>query len=245
MAHGGRAGECDLVHVVVQGQWGSGAWTKAAQNVHHTLRKPNLLNKLAHGQASQRSLLTGLHNHSAPGGKSRPQLPGLHQQWEIPRNDLANNANRLVASVAKHLSIHRNGLALKLVGPASIIPVALDHQMQVSLRAVGCVFPGLAVVQCLQSRQEFLVFFNGISEPQHQIPASSSIHLAPRRPDSKRGFRRCHGQINICAIRVFAMCNDLLSRGIDRWERFSRLAFHEFTVNKVASLKGPCHIELA
>jgi hypothetical protein len=53
-------------------------------------------------------------------GQSWRKFPGLHKQREIPRNYLANNANRLMTIVAEIVAYDGNGLAVILVSPTSL-----------------------------------------------------------------------------------------------------------------------------
>ena len=64
-------------------------------------------------------------------GQSGSQLPCLHQEGEVPRNNLATHTNWLVASEGEEWAIHRDGLTLDLVGPPCVITEALDAQRQV------------------------------------------------------------------------------------------------------------------
>src|SRR5262245_45820476 len=65
--------------------------------------KPRFLRERRDSQRRQRRLLGRFEHAGAPGGQGRGPLPGLHQHREVPRNDLANHADRLVLRVAEIL----------------------------------------------------------------------------------------------------------------------------------------------
>ncbi len=58
-------------------------------------------------KAVKRRLLGGLHDDGVAGGQRRSQLPRLHQQREIPGNDLPDHADRLVPRVAEIIAADR------------------------------------------------------------------------------------------------------------------------------------------
>ena len=61
--------------------------------------KPGLERQLAEAQRGQRRLLGGLQHDRAAGGERRGDLPGRHQQREVPGHDLGADADRLAQRV--------------------------------------------------------------------------------------------------------------------------------------------------
>ena len=85
---------------------------------------PGLGDQLAQPHRGQRGLLGRLEHHAVPRRQRRAELPGRHQQREVPRDDLADHADRLAQRVgvpvrARHVR-HRDAdrVALDLGGPA-------------------------------------------------------------------------------------------------------------------------------
>ena len=103
-------------------------------------------------QGGQRRLLGRLEHDGAAGRQRRAPLPRLHQQREIPRDDLPDHADRLVPRVAEIVALDRDRLAVDLVGPAGVVAVAFDGQRQVGVEASR---DRLAVVERFEGRQFF------------------------------------------------------------------------------------------
>ena len=68
--------------------------------------------ELADAQRGERRLFGRLHHNGIAGCQRRRQLPSLHQQGKIPRDDLANHADRFVARVSKVIAVHRDRFTL-------------------------------------------------------------------------------------------------------------------------------------
>ena len=103
LAHFGRAGERDLIDVRMRGQRGAGGFAETRHDIHHAVGNAGFLNQFAQAQRGERRLLGGLQHHGAAGRQRRAELPGGHQQREIPGNDLADHADRLAQRVGQKL----------------------------------------------------------------------------------------------------------------------------------------------
>ena len=90
----GRAGERDLVDVRVLDQRAAGL-AGAGDDVDHARRQVGLLADLGEQQRGQRRGLGRLEHDRVAGGQRRRDLPGQHEQREVPRDDLAGHAQRL------------------------------------------------------------------------------------------------------------------------------------------------------
>ena len=82
------AGEGDLVDVHVRRDGGTSDLTKAGEDIDDTWRETSLLDELSAQQAGQRSLLGGLEDDSVAGCDGRTDLPGPHEQGEVPWDNL-------------------------------------------------------------------------------------------------------------------------------------------------------------
>ncbi len=101
-ADGRRPGEGDLVDVGMVDQRGPGL-AVAREDVQHARREADLERELAEPQRAQRRLLGGLQHDRAARRQRRPELPGGHQQREVPGDDLPAHADRFAAGVAVHV----------------------------------------------------------------------------------------------------------------------------------------------
>ena len=130
----GRAGERDLRDAGVVHQGGAGL-AVAGEHVQRALRQPGLERELAEAQRGQRRLLGRLQDDRAAGRERRRDLPGRHQQREVPRDDLAADADGLAQRVAEDVAGgDRDRLALDLRRPARVVAQVVDGRGDVALR---------------------------------------------------------------------------------------------------------------
>ena len=108
----GGTGEGDFVDIRMRGQGGARGFAIARDDVHDAVGNSGLLNQFAQPQAGERRLLRRLDHHRASRSQRRAQLPGRHQQREIPRNDLADHAHRLAQGVGQKLGPAEIGIVL-------------------------------------------------------------------------------------------------------------------------------------
>ena len=73
----------------------------AGDDVDHARREARFLHQLAEPQRRQRRLLGRLEHDRAAGRQRRAELPRRHQQREVPRDDLADHADRLAQRVGE------------------------------------------------------------------------------------------------------------------------------------------------
>ncbi len=175
--HFGGTGEGDFVDVHVVRDSGAGRRPKAGKNVHHAFREAGFHNQLADAQRRQRSLLGGLQNNRVPGRQRGPELPGLHQQREIPRNDLPANADGLMPGIAEERAVDGDGLAHHLIRPAG------DNSGSRRLwprhpRLSQC--QRFAVVERFQARQFVGVLLDEVGQPVQEARSSGTGSFAPR-----------------------------------------------------------------
>ena len=190
---GGRAGERDLVDVLVVDQRRAGL-AVAGDHVEHALGQPRLERQLAQPQARQRRLLGGLEHDRAARRQRRGDLPGRHQQREVPRDDLPAHADRLLARVAVHVRLgDRQHVAGDLGRPAGEVAQVLDRERHVHA-------PGeldrLAVVERLQLGELVGVVLEGLGEGQHRARALGRGDAVPA-PVLERLAGGAHGAVHV------------------------------------------------
>ena len=103
-----------------------------------------------------------------PGGERRRDLPREHQQREVPRDDLAGDAERPRPAVRERV--------LELVGPARVVEEVRGRERQVD---VARLLDRLAAVQRLEHRELARALLEDARDPEEVLRA-----LAPgqRRP---------------------------------------------------------------
>lgn len=147
------------------GDGSPGRGAKSRNNVDHTRGKAGLLDQVGHIEGSEGRLLSYLHHNHVSSRQGWAQLPCLHQEREIPRNDLPAHPHRFMAGVAEEVSVNGNGFPVVLISPAGIIPETFEDHVQI--HQVGGDI-GFAIVQSLQGRQVGPVPLDQISQPVQQ-----------------------------------------------------------------------------
>ena len=212
LAYRGRTGESDLVDVGVVDD-GLTRRTRTRHDVHDARREFGLLAYLGKQQSRQGSGLGGLEDDSVSGSEGGSYLPGQHHQREVPRNDLAGDAERLRAATTLHISGQR---VLQLVGPAGVIEKPLRNEGNVDIAGFA---DRLAVVERLKDSKFAAAFGDDASDPIEILGAFAAGHL---RPGLRVGGARCgDGLVDIGRRGFGDFGEDFLGRGRDRLERFA------------------------
>ncbi len=102
------------------------------EDVNDTLGETSLLDNRAHADSGQRGKLGRLENDAVSGGESGAELPGEHEEREVPGNDLADDTDGFVARVAKLVLVGLDCLARDLIGPSSIVLDGGDGERRIS-----------------------------------------------------------------------------------------------------------------
>ena len=93
LAHFGRAGERDLVHARMRDEGGS-RFPRAGHDVDDAGWEVGLLQNSRKVQCGERRRFGRLQNAGVAGGESGREFPRSHEEGEIPRDDLAGDADR-------------------------------------------------------------------------------------------------------------------------------------------------------
>src|SRR5205823_6966488 len=95
-SHLRRAREGDFVDVAVRDQQPAGT-AVARDDVQHAGGEPGLMRDLGQAQRRERRELRRLEHHGVSGRERRRDLPGEHQEREVPGDDLPHDAHGTVA----------------------------------------------------------------------------------------------------------------------------------------------------
>jgi hypothetical protein len=140
-AHLGRPGERHLVHPRVLDQRPAGV-ARPGHDVDDAGRQVGLAADVGEGQRGQWGGLGRLEDHRVATRQRRSDLPGQHEQREVPGDDLRGHA--------QGPGIGAEAGMVQLVGPARVVEEVRRHQRQVDVAALP---DGLAVVDRLQHRE--------------------------------------------------------------------------------------------
>lgn len=201
-ANDGGAGEGDLVDVHVGRDGSTGDLAEAGDEVEDTGGEAGLLDEVGEDETRQGRLLGRLHDNGVAGGQGRADLPGKHEQGEVPGNNLTADTNLedqlatevqserarvvtygLLAGVVEHVGGNVDGLALNLVGPATVVTDAGGNGADIALGHGD----GLAVVKGLDGGEQVEVLLDKVGELEKQAAALRGSDLAPCGLESLAG----------------------------------------------------------
>ena len=144
--------------------------------------RPTSCADLGEEQRGERGELGGLEHHRVAHRQRGRDLPGQHQQREVPGDDLPDHADR-----------HPVGqLALHQLRPAGVVVEVAGHQRDVDVARLA---DRLAVVERLEHGEEPAVLLDlardGVEVARAPVPAERPpVRAAPRARPRPRGPRR-------------------------------------------------------
>ena len=177
----------------------------AGEDVDHALGQLGLPEDLAQAQGGQRRGLGRLEDHGVAGGQGRGQLPGGHQQREVPGDDLGGHPEGGRAAAGEGV--------LELVGPAGVVEEVGRGQGHVD---VAGLLDRLAAVHRLQHRE--------LPGPLLQHPGDPVQVLGPLGPGHPRphlgvgGPGRLDGRVHVLLAGLGHLGQDLLGGRVDGLE---------------------------
>ena len=109
-------------------------------NIDDARRQSGLVTQFGEAKRRQRRVFSRFQHHGISGGQCRRNLPGKHQQREVPRHDLADDAKGYLVG---ELAIHQ-------LRPSGVMVEMTRHQRHIDIAAFA---DRLAVIQCFENRQ--------------------------------------------------------------------------------------------
>ena len=227
----GRAGERDFVHVGVRRERRAGRFTVAGNDVDDAVGNAGFLNQFAEAQRAERSLLGGLEHDRAARGERGAEFPRRHHQREVPRDNLADDADRLAQRVRKILRAVRgdgDGVAFDLGGPAGHVAEHVHGAGHVGDARDG---EGLAIVERFELREFVGVLFDEVGELPDEPAAFGGSHLRPRAAIEGRAGG-VDGAIDVLFLAFGDASEDVAGGGIVAVERFAGRGVHPLAVDQ-------------
>ena len=225
------AGEGDLVDVGVDDHRVAGRLAHAVDDVDDAGGEAGLLGEGRDAEGGQRGLLGGLHDDRVAAGERRPPLPRKHEEREVPRDDLPDDADRLAQRVGQEVAAHGDRLALDLVGPAGVVAERVDRADHVAARVAD----RLAAVDRLELREFLGVLLDQVGELEHQLTAVGGVHLGPR-PLLEGGAGGLDGAVHVGRRRRRHLGQHVAGRGVERLERAAAGRIDELVVDEQPGL---------
>ena len=163
----------------------AGLDAEAVDDVEHAGRQ-EVGDQLHQHQDAERRLLGRLEHDAVAGGERRRQLPGRHQQREVPGNDLADDAERLVEVIGDGVVVDLGDAAFLRADAAGEIAEMVDASGR-SAAVVSRIGLPLSSVSTSASRSRLASMRSAILLRMQR--ALGWPRCGPRRP-WRRGRRR-------------------------------------------------------
>lgn len=231
-ANEGGTSEGNLVNVHVAGDGGTGGATETGDDVDDTGREAGLDDQLGGVQTRQRGLLGGLDDNGVTGGDGRADLPGPHEQREVPGDDLTADTDGLVAGVGEGLRVLVNGLTGDLVGPATVVAQAAGGSGNIALGHGD----GLAVVQSLNSGEGLDVALEQVGQLGEHAATVRGGHAVPGTLEG--GASGLDGNVDILLGGLVDGGDNLLVGGVDGLEGLALDTLDELVVDEPVRGRG-------
>jgi len=174
----------------VGGERGTRFLAVAGHDVEHALGQM-LLADAGEPQHAERGVLGGLQHQRVAGAQRGRDLERAEHDRRIPRDDGANNADRLAPRVAQHVLAQRDGLALQLAGEAAEVA---DDVGGTSGLGPGLGADGVAGLLGDDAGELLHAGLDGIGDLLQQAAALARDDAAPAGEGLARGL---HGPVDI------------------------------------------------
>lgn len=194
---------------------------EACDDVQRARRQAGSLGDPAQFKGGHWGRLRGLQHHRAACSQSRGHLPRGHQHREVPGDDGAGDADRLLHGLRGE-AIHRQRDLLlgRVVQPRGEVGVEMEHAGGV-VDVPERLGQGLAVVLHLEPGQLVAARGDGVA---HAVQDNGAFPPREARPGAfvERPTRGLDGAVDVVGAAAGDLGEDLTVRGIDHIEHLSR-----------------------
>ena len=222
----GGSGEGDLVDVHVAGDGRTSDTAESGDDVNDTRGEASFLDQLGGIETGERGLLGGLDHNGVTSSHGGTDLPGPHEDREVPGNDLTADTNGLMAGVGQSLGVGVNGLAGDLVGPATVVAQAVGGVANIQLGHGH----GLTIVKGLDGSQSVDIPLEEVGQLSEHAATLGGGHLTPGALEGLAGGG--DGNVDILLIGLMDGSDGLLIGGVDSLEGLTLGTLYEFIVDE-------------
>ena len=202
--------------------------TVSGQDIDYAGRKSDLCADLREEECGQGSVFGRLEHNGVAHRQCGRDLPGQHQQREIPRNDLSYDSDRFVFREFGGHQLRPTGVMIEVTGDERNVDVARLADR-------------FAVVERFENREQTGMFLNLSGEG---IEIAGAPMRAQVPPSCLRVARGRHGGIHVCRSCLRDRCEHAACRRIECLEALSRRARAPLTGDKqpegAVMLRDPC-----
>jgi ParB family chromosome partitioning protein len=185
-AGGGLAGERDLGDALGRRERLARFQAEAVDDVEHP-RGQQVAHDFHQRQNAHRRLLGRLQHDAVARRERRRDLPHGHQQREVPRDDLAHDAQRLVVVVGDGVVVELRQRAFLRADAGGEVAEVVDGERHVGGERLA---DRLAVVPRLDQRELLEIGLHAVGDPVQDRGARGGRGLAPGRRSGVRGVER-------------------------------------------------------
>ena len=215
-----RSGEGDLVDVGVLDESAAPVAPAPVMMLTTPGGRSGFLDDLREHQRGERRRLGGLEHDRVAGRQRRRDLPGRHQQREVPRDDLPGHAER------RHGAIRETRIRACPPSPRSRKKCAAASGMSMSRDSLIGLPP--FIVSTTASTRDF----SWISRAMRKMYFARSLGAILRHTFLVRAPRLTHRAIHILRIRLGDLRQRLFRRRIDRLEPPLRMRLDELAADE-------------
>ena len=192
-----RASEGDLVQIVMRDQRRA-RFITAGNDIDDARRQASFSDDLSEEQGGKRCVGRGFDDHGVAGRQCRRDLPGQHQQREVPGDDLTDHAQRLIVAQLSVQQLRPAGVMIKVAGDQRHINIARFAD-------------GLAVVQAFDHCQQACVLLNVASDG---VEVTRALMWTEGRPGLVGAASGRYGGVDVGGAGVGDLCQGFAARRV-------------------------------
>ena len=186
----------------------------------------HLVEELAELEERKRRRRGGLDHERVARGEGRRDLPGAHQEREVPRNDLADDADGLVQHDAHRVFVDHDGGALFGAQATGEVAEVVGGERNIDERGFA---DRLAVVERFDHGETGGVFIDEIGDLQKK---GGALLRGLGGPGGEGGAGGGDGTVDVGGRGVGAVGELLAVGGIERLEGFAAFGGNPFAVDE-------------
>ena len=208
----GRSGEGDFIDHLMGGERRARAFAESGEDVDDSLGEAGFVDEFGEAEAGHWGLLGELEHDGAAGGERGAELPGGHQQREVPGNDLGGDADGFAKSVGVKIAGEgeRERGSGDFGGPAGHVAEHIDGEGDIGDAGDG---KRLAVVERFEFGEFLEVLLEQVAELPHQAAALGGLHAGPRAV-VEGGAGGADGAVDVLGLSLGNVGHDLAGGGV-------------------------------
>ena len=195
-------------------------------HVHHPSRQ-QIANQLHEHTDAKRRLFGRFQHHAVAPGQRRRQLPGCHQQREVPGDNLPHHAERFIDVIGHRVLVDFRHAAFLRAQATGKVAEMVGGQRDVGIQGFT---DRLAIIPGFRQRQRFQMLLDAIGNRQQHIAALLHTGFPPCVCGGMGGVQR---QLNILRVGARELRHIFTRYRCGIGEVVSGNRFNKFTANVI------------